>query len=239
MFNKIFALSPYNSVFQAETTAINECILFILRKTTTDRLGDAKSVVINVDNQGTLRALESCIEGSKLVSKTRRNANKLGEKMDLKFVWVRAHCGVPGNETADRLAKAGTKQKEIIDYIPVSYVKGEVKKNLKHKWQREWRELHSCRQTKMFFPNLPTKQTTRAIMKLSKPLFSSVVRHTTGFSGLRYIESKIGSSEDKVCRLCNENDETSFHIIMECPRLNLLRRDTLGDADWSVKGLAA
>ncbi len=52
------------------------------------------------------------------------------------FLWVPAHIGIQGNETADKEAKAAVKNNDI--NIIVNLSKSEIKKRLKERWQKQW-----------------------------------------------------------------------------------------------------
>ena len=66
--------------------------------------------------------------------------SKLDEKRNIVLQWIPAHCGIPGNEEADKLAKIGS---ETNDDKPSSLTYAEVKTILKTKWNNDWKKNHS------------------------------------------------------------------------------------------------
>lgn len=56
------------------------------------------------------------------------------------FVWVPAHIGIQGTETADKEAKEAVKNNNIILIVNLSKneIKSIIKKRLKEKWQKQW-----------------------------------------------------------------------------------------------------
>ena len=70
-----------------------------------------------------------------------------------------------------------------------------------------------------------------------------LTRAISGQNFLAYHQSKIDFTISKTCRLCEEADETFIHLVTECPRLELTRRDIFLDETpqsgktWSIKKL--
>jgi hypothetical protein len=89
--------------------------------------------------------------------------------------WLKAHIGIYGNETADQLAKAATRNSDTaVSYnrIPTSTLYSELKEVVKGKWQTEWDKCSKVAITKEFFP----KVRDRLKMKISiNPNFTALV----------------------------------------------------------------
>ena len=51
----------------------------------------------------------------------------------------------------------------------------------------------------------------------------------TGFNCLSYIQFKANPTINPLCRLCGEDNETFWHFITDCPRLQTYRNDTFLD----------
>ena len=70
-----------------------------------------------------------------------------------------------------------------------------------------------------------------------------MVQMITGHNRLNRHESLINPEVSPTCRLCKEEDETSWHIIGECPMLRFKRWQSMGEAflenppDWNPRKL--
>ena len=71
--------------------------------------------------------------------------------MDVK--WCKAHVGIPGNEMADQMAKAGTKkmEEEIIPH-PKRMALSLIEEATRKLWDQRWINSSEYRQTKQWFP---------------------------------------------------------------------------------------
>jgi hypothetical protein len=71
--------------------------------------------------------------------------------------WVKAHVGIYGNELADQLANASTRNSDIavsFNRIPTSTLYSELKEAVIQKWQTDWDKCTKAAITKEFFPNI-------------------------------------------------------------------------------------
>ena len=64
----------------------------------------------------------------------------------------------------------------------------------------------------------------------------------TGHNALNYHRNKIDREIDYECRFCQEDDETTWHILTECPVFLRSRRDIflgkqITDGQWTVPEL--
>ena len=119
-----------------------------------------------------------------------------------------------------------------------------VKLYVRDLWNLEWQDSDQCRQTKIFFPKVLPRTDTRGkdICKLSRDNCAQMIRWITGHNFLRRHQGLVDEEAALLCHICQEDEETSSHIIMECPGLSHLRQDYLGqplhstelDEKWKV-----
>ena len=83
-----------------------------------------------------------------------------------------------------------------------------------------WGNLPGLRQAK----ELVRPYAYKDITALNKADLRLLVGYLTGHHRLRYHLHKIGLSQETDCRLCLEDDETTTHILCDCPALARLRR---------------
>ena len=98
-----FHLGRYSTVFQAEVFAIAK----VAKKLIMDRIVNEK-VIILVDSQAAILAIQNNIAKSTTVLSCIKNLNILGRDSDVTIAWTPGHTGVQGNEKADILANSGS-----------------------------------------------------------------------------------------------------------------------------------
>ena len=140
--------------------------------------------------------------------------------------WVKAHVGTAGNETADSLAKRGTTLGEgTIQGIHPAYNKQRknIDEHYQKIWESDWKNYKEARQTKIFFPKTNEKK-SQQLLTMKRAKLGRLVQLFTGHNQLkRHKNIQEGITEPDSCRLCREEEESSFHVIVECPALNNTR----------------
>ena len=245
MENKIIQNEPFYlgnniTIFQAEVTA--------LKKSAEKLLGDGyknQTITFYSDSQASLAALNNLTVKSNTVKKCITALNALGKDNKVHLKWVKAHVDIPGNEAADALAKRGTSigdgpSTELL--TPLVTQRNEIRNYYRRKWDKEWKSYPEARQTKIWFPTLDLKKSSELLKKSRKEL-SRLVQFFTGHNMLkRHRNLQQGIVDPKSCRLCGESEETSFHVIAECPRLHKHRVDIFltynnlhNPPEWSIQ----
>jgi ribonuclease HI len=97
-----FSLGKYATVFQTEIYAILQYAYENIR-----RAYKHKWILIFSDSQAALKALSSLKVMSRLVAECLDALSVLANQNEVILIWVPGHCGIPGNEKADKLAQQG------------------------------------------------------------------------------------------------------------------------------------
>ena len=186
---------------------------------------------------------------SDTVDKCLNALNALGKKNKVHLRWVKAHVGIPGNEIADFLAKKGSSighghSEELL--VPKANQKREIFNYFKLKWSKAWNLYKEARQTKIWFPKPDPKKSFK-LLKLYRTNLSRFVQFLTGHNKLkRHKNIQNGVNDPHSCRLCLEEEESSFHVIAECPATQTLRTRVFelpipkclpNPPDWTVSQL--
>ena len=215
-------LGIWPSVFQAEIYAIGLCALVILKK----RMRGAR-ICILTDSQAAIKVLSSWATKSKLVLECWHTLQKAAVHNSIMVCWIPSHTGDPGNDEADRLARLGSAAGYIgpepsLD-LSWAVAKGFIKAWIDRKSARLWLDRRGLRQSKKLITNCNWKQITN----LSKPLIRLLTGFLSGHHTVKWHLHKMGLSSDNECRLCLEDEETTEHLLCECPALCSLRMEHL------------
>ena len=146
--------------------------------------------------------------------------NKLANNRKVSIHWIRSHTNnCCGNEATDAQAKSGTVSCNLVETpVPVAFLKDQIHRAFMKVWNEEWKSTVTCRQTKIFFPELDTKQ-SEFLLLLGRKMLGLTISLITGHNMLNYHRHVMCKDHDPLCRLCGEENEDSFHLIGECPVL--------------------
>jgi len=147
------------------------------------------------------------------------------DKWIIGISWVKAHVGIYGNELADQLAKAATRNSDTavsFNRIPTSTFHSELNEVVTQKWQTDWDNCTKAAITKEFFPHVRD----RLKMNISiNPNFTAMV---TGHGRTRAYLHRFSLIDNATCP-CNKEDQTVDHLIHQCTLLHtnkeLLRKN--------------
>ena len=235
------------SVFQAEIEAIKMGAEYLYD------LVEGREIIFKVDSQAAIKALESRETNSRITNDAFRVLKTLAKENRVRIEWIKAHVGHEGNELADDAAKkAADLPPEAESRPPKRELWNAIETITRERWQQRWETSRICRQTKYFFNEINKGKSTQLLEKSRKRL-GLLVRFLTGHAFLRrqnFIVNRgrypsDNDSENVVCRLCEEEEETPHHIITRCPALANDRLMTFGTAflpekpEWTIRQLEA
>ena len=223
---KYGTLGKQASVFETEVVAIQEAAETLAIEGVENRI-----IKFYVDSQSALKAIDRIFTDSQLIDKTKEILNKLGTENTIMLSWIPGHSNYRGNEIADRLAKRGNKE-NIFGPEPLLPIGRRAEKamweeNIQKEQIKRWRESPSCRQTKLFFQGIRRNE-TKYVLGMSRVEIARTIGIITGHDMLNKHSFRSGYAISPNCRYCEEEEETSVHIIGECPVFVNRRREILG-----------
>ena len=88
---------------------------------------------------------------------------------------------------------------------------------------KAWKLYDQARQTKIWFPTMNAKKSSQ-LLKMKRQDHSRLVQFLTGHNKLKRHKNIQNNVTDMYsCRLCYENEESSLHVIAECPAMEIYR----------------
>ena len=169
------------------------------------------------DSRTTIDLLKNATKHCYLIEEIRKRLHILDrDNWTIGISWIKAHVGIHGNELADQLAKAATRNSELNEVVT-------------QKWQTEWDNCTKAAITKESFPNVRD----RLEMNISlNPNFTAMV---TGHGKTRAYLQRFRLTDNATCP-CNKEDQTVDHLIHQCTLLHtnreLLRKNVQQSGSW-------
>jgi len=137
----------------------------------------------------------------------------------MKFCWVKAHVGIPGNKLADTLAKEAATNLDIAECynrVPKSVVKHELEDRSVDKWQTDWNRSTKGKITKDYFPIVAK----RLKMKITTTHKFTIMG--TGHGNINAYLYRFKISKTSTCA-SGEADQTTDHLLYKCDLLRTQR----------------
>lgn len=211
-----FRLNNNNSIFQAESEAISQSINWIINYNCQDNnfiITDSKQVLLALEN--------GACQNEKIFSIQRRILSVIKNGGNIQLIWIKSHSNIPGNDTADQLAKEVIKSTNSEDSstpiieisLPISRLKFLTKEESINSWTTLWNSSTKGRFTfglgllPSFHLTSQDHWTTQAI---------------TGHSQCPELLNKLNLSNTNQCR-CGQIGST-LHYIYDCSTTETLRK---------------
>nr|CAI5864975.1 unnamed protein product [Callosobruchus analis] len=182
-----------------------------------------RDIVIVSDSLSALTSLRNASLNDPLVQMILAALKVLeGNKKNVFFVWVPGHCGVPGNELADRAARQAATPSAPHYTVNVPLIKvADQKRYINHSicsaWQNSWDGL-STQLTEI----KPSVQPRFSLKNMCREKRVKVHRLRFGHTALTHLFFLLGNDPPH-CQRCGAPLAVR-HLLCECPILANLRR---------------
>ena len=135
------------------------------------------------------------------------------------------------NEVADQLAKKGTKmpikEQEPVVPVPNCQKNMDIDTEVRKRWNIRWHNEKTARQTRLFWTDVDAQKSAN-MTKLGRNEYGDHVRLLSGHNHLNRHAYLLNEVQSEECRLCLESEESSEHILCECPALGGTRNSVTG-----------
>ena len=207
------------SVYQAELFALHKSLTWIEKYARTD-------VTVYSDSRSSLQALQDRSNSHPLVVAIHDSLHRLIGRRLIRFVWIKAHVGVIGNEAADAAAKDAALQKRAKEYtaFPLSYAKHQIRQESRNAWQQEYDSATQGSGTRFFFKSLDSVRRFKEYAGVSFEATQILTGH--GFHK-SYLKRFHLTPEDS-CPCGRDSLQDIEHILTSCPQFDAGRREYFG-----------
>ena len=235
-FSGTISLGEWATVFQAEVHAISSLVHGLITRGL-----HGSNVKIFTDSQAALQALR----GDLVTTTTMRSCrlavqNLINANNTVSFLWVPGHAGVPGNERADQLARAGSASPPtgVEPCLPVSgcIVKSAIKAGLILDLKSSWRDTDKGAYTKGLLRE-PSPKVTKSLLSLRRDNIRIITQTVCSQNNLKGHLYRIGRSPEPWCRFCEVEVETPIHLVESCSLLTPLRIEIFEDYTPSLRDI--
>ena len=167
------------------------------------------SIVILSDSMSTMQALAARNPDAS-VRALQDSLQRLASSRMVVLQWIPAHCGIQGNELADRLAKEGSMQDQPAPELSYREAKTLVKHRTRTVWRTSFRGYNN-RQDSLRF--------------LNRSEATTIYCPRTGHCGLRAHLWRLRLTDTALCP-CAQADQTPAHILQDCSLYTAQRNQT-------------
>jgi ribonuclease HI len=217
-------LGKYATVFQSEIIGIYTAAKKLLPHINNE-------IIIHSDSQASLKALKKSTITSKTVEICSKTLNLLGENNTVSLEWVKPHCGIHGNEMADKIAKKAANTPfigpEPVLPIATCILKSEIEKWLIREHSLYWQLYTGGIHAKKIFPT-PNPKVSKLLLEMNRDKLRSTIAYISGHCSLNRFENICKRVISPLCRKCNKEMETPIHILKTCEALFIQRYNFFG-----------
>lgn len=176
--------------------------------------------VIYTDSLSVVAALKSAKPHKNAVLNSLLNTIMLAYTMgfEITICWVPGHCGIAGNEDADREAAAAALRDNVdIASVPYSDLKSLIKRKIREMWQEHW-DTQTENKLHLVKPSIGRYKVGKQHRSVEVALCRLRIGHTYGTH-----KHLLNGTPRPVCVRCGEALSV-LHVLIECREMETERR---------------
>lgn len=224
-FSKAIPAGFHCSSYRAELIAMNAALDWVM-----DYEQNYRKINLYTDSLSLVQCLDN-ISSAKMDAKLHELWCKIsrlfphGSARSLTIIWIPGHCGIVGNEEADRVAKLGLEMRQNDVPLDFSCAKTAIRRKLTEELQEElqhgkYAELYNCKKAAKISKEQPQSIYEQKII--------SQLRCNGHCSILHAYRHRIGLCETPTCPKCAQKDEDLKHCLLTCPATTREREKAFG-----------
>lgn len=217
----------------AELVAIEMALDFVLT------VGTVRDVFILSDSLFAVNSLNNIWKSRKYKNKINQIKSiirSLNTFTQVHILHIPGHSHIPGNETADSLAKRAALRSPHAVLMPVDYdtIKKAIETRTTRKWQQQWSATET--QLSHIMPIVPECR-MRHLDQDTRSNVRAVTRLATGhWKSSAYYRWRVLGERWSGCD-CGVDEETPHHILFDCPLHKESRERMLCRLEWVPQSL--
>jgi Reverse transcriptase (RNA-dependent DNA polymerase)/Endonuclease-reverse transcriptase len=233
-----YPMGRASSHFQAEIIAIMRAAEMLLQ------YASQGQIIIHTGSQAALKALEKPSFNSKTVLATSMALDTLARASTTSVVlsWSKPNLKHEGIVKAISLAKHATtldpEEEEPVTPIPKSFVKTYINSVIDRRWNVRWTSASTARQSRTLWPSID-KERSQLLLRSDRIEYGLLIRLFTGHNNMNYHRNLTKETDDDTCRLCQEEEESSVHVLLHCIDIAQIRHKYTGYSTLGEPGQLA
>ena len=205
-----FQLPSFSSIFTAELSAIFHCLHHISLST------EHSHYTILTDSISSLLSIQNIFSEHPIVQKIQSIVHSLTLiNIEIQFLFIPSHIGIPGNERVDQSAKTATTSSPITTQV-IQDVKNFLRQKTRLAWQTDWSS--QLNNKLLSYKKSVTPWKILALMNRREAV--AITRLRIGHTRITHEHLYHGHRETPLCEFCNSFPISVSHLLFFCPTLH-------------------